>query len=66
MSTEKRLEDGDGSVDTREAVKIADEQLLAQLGYKQEFQRAFSPLEVRLSRSFQREVVLKFCPSASV
>ncbi|KAF7421017.1 GABA-specific high-affinity permease [Pleurotus ostreatus] len=45
MSTEKRLEDGNGSVDTREAVQLADEQLLAQLGYKQEFQRAFSPLE---------------------
>ncbi|KAF9489100.1 APC amino acid permease [Pleurotus eryngii] len=45
MSTEKRLEDGNGSVDAREAVQLADEQLLAQLGYKQEFQRAFSPLE---------------------
>lgn len=66
MSTEKRLEDGSRSLDTREAVKIADEQLLAQLGYKQEFQRAFSPLEVRLPRSFQHEVVLKFYQSASV
>ncbi|EGO02856.1 hypothetical protein SERLA73DRAFT_165793 [Serpula lacrymans var. lacrymans S7.3] len=34
-------------MDTREiAVKQADEALLAQLGYKQEFKRAFTPLEV--------------------
>ncbi|KAL0952584.1 hypothetical protein HGRIS_006840 [Hohenbuehelia grisea] len=30
----------------REAIRRADEELLAQLGYKQEFQRAFTPLEV--------------------
>jgi len=30
----------------REAVRLADEQLLATLGYKQEFKRAFTPLEV--------------------
>ncbi|KAL0952585.1 hypothetical protein HGRIS_006841 [Hohenbuehelia grisea] len=34
-----------GAVD-KEAVRRADEDLLAQLGYKQEFQRAFTPLEV--------------------
>lgn len=57
MSTEKRLEDGNGSVDTREAVQLADEQLLAQLGYKQEFQRAFSPLEV----CFRDQFMVKLC-----
>ncbi|KAJ6482890.1 amino acid/polyamine transporter I [Mycena vitilis] len=30
----------------RDAVRLADEQLLAALGYKQEFKRAFTPLEV--------------------
>jgi len=30
----------------KEAVARADEQLLAELGYKQEFKRAFTPLEV--------------------
>ncbi|CAK5271009.1 unnamed protein product [Mycena citricolor] len=30
----------------KEAVRAADEQLLAELGYKQEFKRAFTPLEV--------------------
>ncbi|KAH7882169.1 amino acid/polyamine transporter I [Phlebopus sp. FC_14] len=30
----------------KEAIALADEQLLAQLGYKQEFKRAFHPLEV--------------------
>ena len=29
------------------AVALADEELLASLGYKQEFQRAFTGLEVR-------------------
>lgn len=29
------------------AVEAADEALLAELGYKQEFRRAFTPLEVR-------------------
>jgi hypothetical protein len=32
-------------------VKQADEELLASLGYKQEFKRAFTPLEVRSSVS---------------
>ena len=35
-----------------EALRTADEELLASLGYKQEFQRAFSALEV--SRAFCR------------
>jgi hypothetical protein len=34
----------------KEAIAGADERLLAELGYKQEFKRAFTPLEV--SRSF--------------
>jgi len=29
-----------------QAIAAADEALLAELGYKQEFQRAFTPLEV--------------------
>ena len=33
------------------AIKRADEELLASLGYKQEFHRAFTPLEVRTSES---------------
>jgi len=34
----------------KEAIVRTDEQLLAELGYKQEFKRAFTPLEV--SNSF--------------
>jgi len=30
----------------KKAITNADEQLLAELGYKQEFKRAFTPLEV--------------------
>ena len=30
----------------KEAIARADERLLAELGYKQEFKRAFTPLEV--------------------
>lgn len=30
----------------KQAIEKADEQLLAELGYKQEFKRAFTPLEV--------------------
>lgn len=30
----------------KEEIAKADEQLLAELGYKQEFKRAFTPLEV--------------------
>ncbi|KAJ8522185.1 hypothetical protein ONZ45_g1230 [Pleurotus djamor] len=45
MSTEKSLENGMGRVSSRDAVAKADEALLATLGYKQEFQRAFTPLE---------------------
>ncbi|KAK0478775.1 amino acid permease-domain-containing protein [Armillaria novae-zelandiae] len=33
-------------MNTREAVQRADEELLASLGYKQEFRRAFTPIEV--------------------
>lgn len=36
-----------GSSSRRMAVEAADEALLAELGYKQEFRRAFTPLEVR-------------------
>jgi hypothetical protein len=31
----------------KDAIRQADEALLASLGYKQEFKRAFTPLEVR-------------------
>ena len=34
------------SLKREDAIAIADEALLAELGYKQEFQRAFTPLEV--------------------
>lgn len=33
----------------KDQIAAADERLLAGLGYKQEFLRAFTPLEVRLS-----------------
>ena len=35
-------------VNRKEAIQRADEELLATLGYKQEFKRAFKPIEVRL------------------
>ena len=38
MATEERRQ--------KTAIEIADEELLASLGYKQEFQRAFTGLEV--------------------
>jgi len=38
---------------SREAIARGDEALLSQLGYKQEFKRASSPLEVRLLRLSQ-------------
>ena len=41
---------------SREAIARSDEALLAQLGYKQEFKRAFTPLEVRLLRLSQAPV----------
>lgn len=47
-----------GSSNRRMAVEAADEALLAELGYKQEFRRAFTPLEVR---SFS-ENLLRLCP----
>lgn len=34
------------AVSRAEAIRLADEALLADLGYKQEFKRAFTPLEV--------------------
>ncbi|EEB88234.1 hypothetical protein MPER_14049, partial [Moniliophthora perniciosa FA553] len=37
-----------GSKDGKNAIKQADEALLASLGYKQEFKRAFTPLELLL------------------
>lgn len=36
-----------GELSRAEAIRRNDEALLAQLGYKQEFKRAFTPLEVR-------------------
>lgn len=35
----------------KDSTRQADEALLASLGYKQEFKRAFTPLEVRTRRS---------------
>ena len=32
----------------KEATRLKDEALLAELGYKQEFKRAFKPLEVSI------------------
>ena len=44
------------SVDIRkqrkQAIAKADEELLAELGYKQEFRRAFKPIEVSYRSSF--------------
>ncbi|KAJ7938143.1 amino acid/polyamine transporter I [Mycena leptocephala] len=37
---------GTTTVKDRDAIRLADEKLLATLGYKQEFKRAFTPLEV--------------------
>ncbi|KAF8183810.1 amino acid transporter [Mycena galopus ATCC 62051] len=37
---------GPTAAEQRETTRLADEKLLAALGYKQEFKRAFSPLEV--------------------
>jgi hypothetical protein len=34
------------NVENKEQIRLADEALLASLGYKQEFKRAFTPLEV--------------------
>ena len=34
------------SIPRQDAIRQKDEQLLATLGYKQEFKRAFTPLEV--------------------
>lgn len=39
-----------------DSIARADEELLAALGYKQEFKRAFSPLEVR---SYSLKAMLK-------
>ena len=39
------------SSDKKARVAAADEALLAELGYKQEFQRAFTPLEVSYASS---------------
>lgn len=36
-----------GELSRAEAIRKKDEALLAELGYKQEFKRAFTPLEVR-------------------
>jgi len=37
----------EGSMSRKDAMRLKDEALLATLGYKQEFKRAFKPLEVR-------------------
>ncbi|THH11511.1 hypothetical protein EW146_g8022 [Bondarzewia mesenterica] len=48
-------------------VELADENLLATLGYKQEFQRAFTPLEVRpLSLSSPRPLTADVLPFEKV
>ncbi|KAI0717739.1 APC amino acid permease [Cerioporus squamosus] len=56
MTTEKQNQ--------KSALQIADEELLASLGYKQEFQRAFTGLEVSISpidrRSLRRHSVATF------
>ena len=46
----------------KEAIVLAgaDERLLAELGYKQEFKRAFTPLEV--SRLFPALTTAEWCP----
>jgi hypothetical protein len=42
---------GDGHRTSRkDLIRNADEELLAALGYKQEFKRAFNPLEVSAGR----------------
>lgn len=38
--------EGANNVSRRDRIRQADEELLAALGYKQEFKREFSPLEV--------------------
>ena len=43
MSAEKQRQ--------KTAIELADEELLANLGYKQEFQRAFTGLEVNINHS---------------
>jgi len=43
---------------TQNAVQLADEALLASMGYKQEFKRAFTPLEVAAFRILCEEWVL--------
>jgi hypothetical protein len=40
------MSSGDRKQHTATVTSNADEKLLAELGYKQEFQRAFTPLEV--------------------
>lgn len=44
-------------------IALADEQLLASLGYKQEFQRAFTGLEVRYFLPFQASLSCAVCDS---
>ena len=44
----------------KDRIAAADEELLAGLGYKQEFHRAFTPLEVRLLTSFPQAHELSF------
>jgi hypothetical protein len=39
------------NVENKEQIRLADEALLASLGYKQEFKRAFTPLEVGVAAS---------------
>ncbi|KAG9311034.1 amino acid/polyamine transporter I [Chiua virens] len=44
--TKDKKQCGNRTMANKEAISRADEQLLAELGYKQEFKRAFTPLEV--------------------
>jgi hypothetical protein len=41
---------GDAQATRKDVIRKADEELLATLGYKQEFKRAFNPLEVSSAR----------------
>jgi len=52
---------------SREAIARGDEALIAQLGYRHEFKRAFNPLEVRLLRLSSQSTPARRCsgsPSA--
>ena len=52
------------TVEAREATRLKDEELLAALGYKQEFKRAFSPLEVICYCLFKLRLLTVFSASS--